>query len=1197
MKWNDLQSKMQKTFGVLLFTLLSVAMSLPSLSAQEHSLAREWNQLLLDAISQDLARPTVHARNLFHISAGMYDSWAVYKDTSLTYFMGKNTGGFEFPFEGIDPSANPTEAIEETMSFTAFRLMEHRFSNSPGISKITQSIRGLMIQRGYDFTNISTDYQNGGPAELGNYIASLIIDFGLQDGSHEGDGYDNKYYESINPPMVMDDPGNPDLIDPNHWQPLTISNAVDQSGNPVESTLPFLSPEWGNTLPFSLNETDVTTYMRDGEEYKVYLDPGPPAFLDEDNPGCENSDFKMGFAMVSVWQSHLDPADTVLWDISPAAKGNHVNLPPSAEDFPDYYNYYEGGDFSSGHSINPITGEPYPSQWVKRGDFARILAEFWADGPSSETPPGHWVSIYNYVRDQELFENYWMGEEEELTSLEYDLRAYLTLGGAMHDAAMASWSVKGYYDYIRPVSAIRYMGDKGQCSDPEDENYDPKGFPLMPGFIELVREGDELAGDQNEHLHKIKLYTWRGPDYIDDPEEDVAGVGWILAENWWPYQRPTFVTPPFAGYVSGHSTFSRAAAEVLTLITGTPYFPGGLGEFYAPADEYLEFEKGPSEDLYLQWATYQDASNQSSLSRIWGGIHPLMDDIPGRKIGLEVGYRAVEFANGLFSLPAPDVDTLFIDHSVVNRDRIGENIGVVIQFNRRMDTLSTPGIEFLDVNLVQSEIFLESDSQWEDEYTFIQYYTLADTAVEITNSNVLITGGTAWNRMDHEQTEREFQLIIDTRNPEIISLESNLDLINIASTEEDQLIIDIQMSEDCKTDQLPAFSFQNHPNWQQTFVLNDSLSNWLTASEFRAVFDLVNNGEKFSAIALVLSGAEDLAGNRNDTFVSAPILDLDTGEPYVVSVNSSTDLINIESAENEKLTIDILFSEICITDEMPGISFVNHPSWEETFILDDSLSNWVSPAEFRAVYQIVNKGEEYRDLAVEVEGVRDLAENVQEHHSTPPLLNLDTRRPNPLVISANTYEIRNEHIGEAGLEVSITFDEPMDTDSSMELNFITPIPLENILVPDAGESGWVNDSTWISIFSVSDTSIAVQDIGIIFTGGRDLADNLMALDTTHSFLSIDLIPSGITENLSSAGIKLYPNPTEEGSYIYLEAEDFIRLQQINIVNISGQLMKRVDFNTLPTGPTRVDLTGIPPGIYFLQLVDSSGQRAVKFTVF
>ena len=131
-------------------------------------------------------------------------------------------------------------------------------------------------------------------------------------------------------------------------------------------------------------------------------------------------------------------------------------------------------------------------------------------------------------------------------------------------------------------------------------------------------------------LGKIKLYTWKGHDYIDDPYVEAAGVGWVLAENWWPYQRPSFVTPPFAGYVSGHSTFSRAAAEVLTLFTGDAYFPGGMGEFEAIKNEFLVFEEGPSVDVVLQWATYRDASDQCSLSRIWGGIHPSADDIPGR---------------------------------------------------------------------------------------------------------------------------------------------------------------------------------------------------------------------------------------------------------------------------------------------------------------------------------------------------------------------------------------------------------------------------------------------------------------------------------------------------------------------------------------------------------------------------------------
>ena len=119
-----------------------------------------------------------------------------------------------------------------------------------------------------------------------------------------------------------------------------------------------------------------------------------------------------------------------------------------------------------------------------------------------------------------------------------------------------------------------------------------------------------------------------------------TGIKWIHAEDWLPYQRATFVTPAFAGYVSGHSGFSRAAAEVLTLMTGSPYFPGALGTFTAPADTFLAFEHGPSVNVVLQWATYYDAADEAGISRRYGGIHVPADDGPGRISGAANSRRA-----------------------------------------------------------------------------------------------------------------------------------------------------------------------------------------------------------------------------------------------------------------------------------------------------------------------------------------------------------------------------------------------------------------------------------------------------------------------------------------------------------------------------------------------------------------------------
>jgi len=224
----------------------------------------------------------------------------------------------------------------------------------------------------------------------------------------------------------------------------------------------------------------------------------------------------------------------------------------------------------------------------------------------------------------------------------------------MHDAPVSTWGIKGWHDYLRPISAIRAMAGKGQSTNPGGPSYHPAGVPLIPDYIEVVEAGDPLAGANDEFVGDIKVKAWKGHKAINNVDIDEAGVDWILASEWEPYQRPSFVTPPFAGYISGHSTFSRAAAEVMTSLTGDAYFPGGMGTFTAEQDEFLVFEDGPSVTIELQWATYQDAADESGLSRIWGGIHPPCDDIPGRKNGIVIGQDAFAKAVTYFGCSAPE---------------------------------------------------------------------------------------------------------------------------------------------------------------------------------------------------------------------------------------------------------------------------------------------------------------------------------------------------------------------------------------------------------------------------------------------------------------------------------------------------------------------------------------------------------------
>jgi hypothetical protein len=249
------------------------------------------------------------------------------------------------------------------------------------------------------------------------------------------------------------------------------------------------------------------------------------------------------------------------------------------------------------------------------------------------------------VSDAPGFEHRIGGQGEPVDRLEWDVKLYLALNGAVHDAAIATWGVKGFYDSARPISMIRYMGGLGQSSDPSGPSYDPEGLPLVRDLVEVVTAESSAPGGRHaglaDHVGEVAIRAWRG--FPKDPQTETSGVGWIRAVDWVPYQRSTFVTPAFAGFPSGHSTFSRAAAEVMTSFTGSEFFPGGLTEWTVKKGDLLH-EEGPTTDTTLQWATYFDAADQAGISRLFMGIHIPSDDLEGRKIGATCGKDAMALA-------------------------------------------------------------------------------------------------------------------------------------------------------------------------------------------------------------------------------------------------------------------------------------------------------------------------------------------------------------------------------------------------------------------------------------------------------------------------------------------------------------------------------------------------------------------------
>ncbi len=617
-----------------------------------HSVARQWMDAHLLAIKYDGLGPTIHSRNLFQLAAGMYDAWVVYHgDTESTVFLGKGFGDYTCEFDEFPLPENIDSALNVTLHYYAFRLISTRFGEFSSKNRVIDTLKFQFEATGLNPSFTSTDYTTGSAAALGNYLAEHMITFSWEEPAMELDGFEGVAYEAANSALKPNKPGVQGLENPNRWQPLASRGYIQEKGW-SENLLGwhellltdedvFLTPQWSEIAPFALNESNEEWIEKDGQNFRVYLDPGSPPYVGNSLEDTEA--YRWNFELVANWNRFNTPYDETLINISPSAIGHTRGiLPNTFEEYQKFFDLENGGTESIGLQMNPSTNEPYEDNWVKRGDYSRCIAEYWVDGVGTYTPPGHWVSILNEVFDHPEFEKKWMGEGEELSNLEWDVKSYLALTGALHDAGIAAWSSKVAYDYVRPITAIRWMAKKGQASDSLLPNYHPFGLHLVPGSIEMVTQEDVLAGENNENVGKLKLYAWKGPEYIQNQSEDVAGVDWVLAENWWPYQQYAFPTPPFAGYVSGHSTFSTAASEILTYITGSPYFPGGMAKHAFKKDSFLNFEKGPSEDLELQWATYREASDETCLSRIYGGIHPPIDDIQGRKMGVKVAQLTIK---------------------------------------------------------------------------------------------------------------------------------------------------------------------------------------------------------------------------------------------------------------------------------------------------------------------------------------------------------------------------------------------------------------------------------------------------------------------------------------------------------------------------------------------------------------------------
>jgi len=214
-------------------------------------------------------------------------------------------------------------------------------------------------------------------------------------------------------------------------------------------------------------------------------------------------------------------------------------------------------------------------------DRQKMIAEYWSDGPDSEQPPGHWLRFAEFVSVRDHY------------TLDYDVKMFFALSNAMLDAGIAAWDAKRAYDSVRPVTAISLL------------------------------------------FRGKKIRAWGGPG---------KGTVEMDGAHWLPYQPAISPTPPFPEFVSGHSTYSAAAARILILWTGSDRF--GDSVTMAAGSSKIEPGLTPTKPVVLNWETFTEAANEAGMSRRYGGIHFARADLAGRQLGLLVADRAWKKAQG-----------------------------------------------------------------------------------------------------------------------------------------------------------------------------------------------------------------------------------------------------------------------------------------------------------------------------------------------------------------------------------------------------------------------------------------------------------------------------------------------------------------------------------------------------------------------
>lgn len=527
-----------------------------------------WNRVVQEAVVSTSAvdvGPTIASRAYAMMHTAMYDAWATFDATAMRVSLDAEGNDAALAAAARAAGLTGDAAKAAAMSHAAFAVLSALFPD------MVATFEGVLRGR------YGLDPNDGGlAAQIGRDAASDLLALRLGDGANQAGGYAGDY-APVNPNPL-------EIVDITRWTPESVP--IDPEDAAPEQR--FLTPHWMEVEGFALPRTaDGAT------DFAAIRPEAPEPFF---APGHEGARLDMATGTIRL----AAPAEV---DGVAHAAGDTLAVSKAL----------------IGVVINP--GFIAQAEQVVRisaalTDEQKIIAEFWEDGGGTPFPPGTFMSFGEFVSARD---GHGLGD---------DAKMFLALGSAVMDAGVAAWEAKVEYDYVRPVRAIRDLGELGLIGEwGVDEITGEEGW-----VIEAFGGWDPATGAGRETLT-------------------------ILAENFVTYQRPGGdPSPPFSEYVSGHSAFSAAGAEVLRLFTGSDAFGGSVT--FAPGSTLFD-PTVPHAQTTLAWDTFTAAADEAGMSRLYGGIHFEDGDLNGRTLGRTVGAAAFDTAALFWNGEATDADRPF----------------------------------------------------------------------------------------------------------------------------------------------------------------------------------------------------------------------------------------------------------------------------------------------------------------------------------------------------------------------------------------------------------------------------------------------------------------------------------------------------------------------------------------------------------